>query len=549
MRAENREIKETIRGNVVDIINRRTYGAELTISDGVIQHIEETGRIEENFLIPAFIDAHVHIESSMVRPSAFAEAVVRHGTLAVVSDPHEIANVMGIAGIEAMIEDAEGLPFYFRFGAPSCVPSTQQETSGAVLDVNDITTLLAREEIYYLSEMMNYPGVLNEQPEVMKKLEAAKKAGKPIDGHAPLLRGEALNKYILSGISTDHETTSLDEGREKCTAGMHILIREGSADQSFEKLIPLLREYPDQLMFCTDDAHPSTILQGHINLLVKRALTLGYDLYNVLRVASYNPAKHYRIPLGFLQRGDSADFLLVSDLESLNIQSTYYKGEAVFSHGKTFFPRKEAVDINNFQAKAIDKTDLEVAALSDTMRVIVCEDGSILTKEGQIQLKAGTKQVESDIENDILKLVIVNRYRTAKPAVAFIKGTGLRRGAVAQSIMHDNHNIIAVGTNDDDLVEAINRIIVEKGGISVVCGEETTVLPLPIAGIMSPDSLEETAKNYDLIAHKIKSLGTPLHSLQMTLSFMGLLVIPSLKLSDKGLFNVESFDFTDLFVV
>ena len=488
-----------IRGNLVDIINRRTFGAEISILNGHIGKVTPTGQDEGYYLLPGFIDAHVHIESSMVTPAAFIHAAVRHGSIGAVADPHEIANVMGTEGVEYMLDNAKGIPFYTWFGVPSCVPATIMETSGAIIDADETARLLEREDLHFLAEMMNYPGVLNKDPEVMRKIEAAKKAGKPIDGHYPLATGPKLKAYIESGISTDHETIYLEKGREKCEFGMHVLIREGSAAKNFDALHPLLKEYPEQIMFCTDDAHPSFLNKGHINRMVKKSLDLGYDLYDVLRAASYNPAMHYKIPAGFLREGDSADFIQVNNLKNLTIQATYIQGTCVYDGEKCTLPFHKPILRNNFHTKPIPLEKL-------------------------------------------------NRYQTAPPAIAFIKGTGLKLGAIAQSISHDSHNIIAIGVTDFELMQAINAVIKAKGGIAVSCMDEVTLLPLPVAGLMSDESLEETSRRYEEIEEKIKWLKTPMDSLQMTLSFMGLLVIPSLKLSNKGLFNSETFQFTSLFV-
>ena len=484
-----------IRGNLVDIINRRTFGAEISIQNGRIKKVIPTGQDEGSYLLPGFIDAHVHIESSMVTPAAFIHAAVRHGSIGAVADPHEIANVMGTEGVEYMLDNAKGIPFYTWFGVPSCVPATIMETSGAIIDADETARLLEREDLHFLAEMMNYPGVLNKDPEVMRKIEAAKNAGKPIDA-----------------------------------------------------LHPLLKEYPEQIMFCTDDAHPSFLNKGHINRMVKKSLDLGYDLYDVLRAASYNPAMHYKIPAGFLREGDSADFIQVDNLKDLTIQATYIQGTCVYDGEKCTLPLQKPIHRNNFHTKPITLEKLAVKAKGEQMRVIVCEDRELITKEELYPVHTFDGFVESDTERDILKLVILNRYQTAPPAIAFIKGTGLKLGAIAQSISHDSHNIIAIGVTDFELMQAINAVIKAKGGIAVSSMDEVTLLPLPVAGLMSDESLEETSRRYEEIEEKIKRLKTPMDSLQMTLSFMGLLVIPSLKLSNKGLFNSETFQFTPLFV-
>lgn len=537
-----------MRGNVVDIIQRKTYGAELLIRDGRIERIMPTGREEGSFLLPGFIDAHVHIESAMVTPAAFVNEVVRHGSIGAVADPHEIANVMGTAGIDYMIENAKDIPFYMWFGVPSCVPATPWETSGATIDATETARLLRREDVRFLAEMMNVPGVLNGDPEVMGKIEAARAVGKPVDGHFPLAAGDALAKYIQAGVSTDHETISLEEGREKCRLGMHVLIREGSAAKNFDALHPLLREYPELVMFCTDDAHPGFLREGHIDRLVRKALELGYDLYDVLRAASYNPAMHYKIPMEFLREGDSADFIQVNNLAEWKVLATYIQGQCVFDGNDCTLPYSIPTPCNHFHARPISFEQLEVKAKGKQMRVIVCEDRSLVTQEEILPVRTFDGFVEADPQQDLLKLVVVNRYHTAPPVVAFIRGMGLRLGAVAQSIAHDSHNIIAVGATDFELTQAINAVIRAKGGIAVSCMDEVSFLPLPIGGLMSDRPLAEVCRRYQEIEAKIKCLGTPMESLQMTLSFMALLVIPALKLSDKGLFDGERCQFTSLFI-
>ncbi|OAV76110.1 Adenine deaminase [Bacteroidales bacterium Barb7] len=545
----------TLWGNVVDILSRTIYGAEVTIEGGRISRIRRTGKTgkkKTSYLLPGFIDAHVHNESSMSTPAAFAQTAVQHGTVGVVADPHEMANVLGVAGIYYMIDNVKDLPFYAWTGLPSCVPSTGLEGTTTVIDSVQTANLLKRDDIHFLSEVMNFPCVIQRESEVMKKIQAAKDAGKPIDGHAPMITGEDLKAYIAAGISTDHEAISIEDGREKCAAGLHILIREGSAAKNFHALHPLLKEYPEQIMFCTDDIHPSDLLKGHINLSVKRALALGYDLYDVLRAASYNPARHYHIPVGFLREGDSADFVQVNSLEDMHIEATYIKGVCVYDGKDTCgFPEVTATPniINNFHALPVSPADLAVKAETSRIRVITCQEGELITGEEIHEASVWGGFVQSDTSRDIVKLVVVNRYYPAPPSVAFIKGTGIKHGAVAQSIMHDNHNLIAVGVNDENIVEALNAVIKAKGGIAVSSPhKETCLFPLPIAGLISPLPVRCIAEKYERLERDIKALGTPLQSFQMTLSFMGLIVIPSIKLSDKGLFDTNAFSFTNLFV-
>ena len=543
-----KETIKTIKGNLVDIINRETYGASITLKDGKIFHIHKTGSIENQYILPGFIDAHVHIESSMCTPANFGAAACKHGTIGIVADPHEIANVLGVEGIDFMVNNAEGLPFYYWIGVPSCVPATPFESSGAIIDAATTKTLLQRDDLHFLAEMMNYPGVLENDAEVINKIKAAQETGKPIDGHFPNGKGEALSDYIQKGISTDHECSTLEEGEERCRQGMFVQIREGSAAKNFNALHPLIKEFPEKVMLCSDDIHPNTLLERHINGLVKRALDLGYDLYDVLRASSYNQAKHYGMPIGFLQEGDSADFIIIDDLKALNIKETFVKGECIYNGKDIHFPVKDVVPINKFHALPITMKELEVKAISDKMRVIVCTDGNLDTSEEIVPTAVKEGMAISDTSTDIIKIVVVNRYQKAPLSIGFIKGTGLKRGAVAQSITHDSHNIIAIGCTDEELATAINEVIVQQGGITVVNGKETTTLSLPIAGLLSPLPLDEIDATYRILESKMQDLGSTLSSLQMTLAFMSLLVIPSLKLGDKGLFNGDKFSFTTLFV-
>ncbi len=543
-----KETIKTIKGNLVDIINRETYGASITLKDGKIFHIQKTGSIENQYILPGFIDAHVHIESSMCTPANFGAAACKHGTIGIVADPHEIANVLGVEGIDFMVNNAEGLPFYYWIGVPSCVPATPFESSGAIIDAVTTKTLLQRDDLHFLAEMMNYPGVLGNDTEVINKIKAAQETGKPIDGHFPNGKGEALSDYIQKGISTDHECSTLEEGEERCRQGMFVQIREGSAAKNFTALHPLIKEFPEKVMLCSDDIHPNTLLERHINGLVKRALDLGYDLYDVLRASSYNQAKHYGMPIGFLQEGDSADFIIIDDLKALNIKETFVKGKCIYNGKDIHFPAKEVVPINKFHAQPITMKELEVKAISDMMRVIVCTDGNLDTSEEIVSPAVKEGMAISDTSTDIIKIVVVNRYQKAPLSIGFIKGTGLKRGAVAQSITHDSHNIIAIGCTDEELAKAINEVILQQGGITVVNGTETTTLSLPIAGLLSPLPLDEIDATYRILESKMQDLGSTLSSLQMTLAFMSLLVIPSLKLGDKGLFNGDKFSFTTLFV-
>lgn len=537
-----------IQSNLVDVVKREIFAAEVIVSDGRIKSISRLDKKVNGYILPGFIDSHVHVESSMLIPSEFARLAVVHGTVGTISDPHEIANVMGIEGVDYMIENGKRVPFHFFFGAPSCVPATAFETAGAVIDAAAVEKLLGREEIVYLAEMMNFPGVINGDAEVLKKLAAAKKLGKPIDGHAPGLRGEAMRNYFDAGITTDHECFKYEEALEKLQHGVKVMIREGSAAKNFNELIPLLKMYPAQIMFCSDDKHPDNLIEGHIDQLVKRALAEGCDLFDVLCAASYNVIRHYNLPVGVLQEGDSADFICVNSLEDFKIEKTYIKGELVAEKGKANINKVPASIINQFNCSLKSPEDFKLKAKGAIVRVIEAHDGQLITNEIQEQIKIVNGFAESDSEKDILKIVVVNRYHNAPVHVAFIKNIGLKNGAIASCVAHDCHNIVVVGTNDDDMCAAVNLIIKEKRGISVANGKEQFTLPLPIAGIMTDKDGYEVAKLYTEIDKKAKALGSKLNAPYMTLSFMALLVIPELKLSDKGLFNGNHFRFTDVFV-
>ncbi|CAD7797524.1 Adenine deaminase [Chryseobacterium aquaeductus] len=538
----------TVKANLIDIISRETYPAEVVISD---QKIASIKRIEENLnthILPGFIDAHVHIESSMLVPSEFARIAVKHGTVGTISDPHEIANVLGIDGVDYMIDNAQKVPFHFYFGAPSCVPATNFETAGAVIDLKNIDQLLSRKEIVYLAEMMNFPGVIYNDAEVLKKIASAKKHQKPIDGHAPGLMGEGMKTYFDAGITTDHECFGHTEALEKLKHGVKIMIREGSAAKNFDTLIPLLKDFPEQIMFCCDDKHPDNLIDSHINDHVKRALKAGHDLYDVLRSASYNVVQHYNLPIGLLQVGDNADFIEIDNKDDFNILKTYINGELVAENGKSFIESVEAPIVNNFNCNLKQPSDFKIKSNGEKIRVIEALDGQLITHEIQTEALTVDGFAESNIKEDILKIAVVNRYNDAPVATAFIKNFGLKSGAIASCVAHDCHNIVVVGTNDENICKAVNAVITAKGGISLATETEELVLELPIAGIMTNLPAEEVAELYIKLDRRAKELGSQLRAPYMSLSFMALLVIPELKLSDKGLFNGKSFEFTDVFV-
>jgi adenine deaminase len=547
----------TLKGNIVDIQNRSIYKGEITIENGKIKAIEEKDCEENHYILPGFVDAHIHIESSMLVPSEFAKVAVKHGTVATVSDPHEIANVLGVKGVEFMIENGKQTPFKFNFGAPSCVPATSFESAGAIIDSEDIKTLMANPDIKYLAEMMNYPGVIYDDAEVLKKIEWAKYYNKPIDGHAPGLRGEDLTKYISTGISTDHECFTYEEGLEKLQKGMKVIIREGSAAKNFEALIGLLDEHYQNMMFCSDDKHPDDLLVGHINQLCVRAVAKGNDIFKVLQAACVNPVEHYNLDVGLLQVGDTADCIVVEDLTNFKTLQTYISGELVYDNGESKIQHVNFETLNNFNTEKKQTSDFYIQSKKSNLsnesnpskiRVIECLDGELVTNQIIEDATIKDDNLVSNTENNILKMTVVNRYQNVKPAMAFIKNFGLKEGAIASSVGHDSHNIIAVGVSDEAICKAVNLIIENEGGICAVSNTEQKVVALPVAGIMSDKDAETIGKQYSELDKMAKQLGSKLHAPYMSLSFMALLVIPSLKLSDKGLFDGGKFEFTDLFV-
>jgi adenine deaminase len=542
---------QVITGQLVNVFEKRIYPAAVTIEKGRIARIDPldsayqpAGQLQASplYILPGFVDAHVHIESAMLVPSEFARLAVTHGTVGTVSDPHEIANVCGKKGVEFMIDNGKQVPFKFCFGAPSCVPATPFETAGAVVHVNEVDALLQLPEIGYLSEMMNFPGVLNKDPDVMAKIAAAKRAGKPVDGHAPGLTGEHAKAYISAGISTDHECFTREEALEKLQAGMKILIREGSAARNFDALIDLLNDYPNEVMFCSDDKHPDSLVAGHINTLCARAVAKKIDVFHILQAACINPVLHYKMDVGLLREGDAADLILVEDLVQFRVMSTYINGEMVAENGRTLIPSVAFPPINNFNCAPKTAADFKYSADLPAY-AIEALDGQLITNKIPVQPKVSNGESTADIENDVLKIVVVNRYNDAPIAKSFIKNVGLKRGALASSVAHDSHNIVAVGTDDDSLAAAVNLIINAKGGVSCVDHDAHLVVPLPVAGLMSSDDAYQVADAYTKIDHMAKAQGATLSAPFMTLSFMALLVIPHLKLSDKGLFDGDSFAF------
>lgn len=541
---------KTFSGNIVDVVNGEIFPGTIDVKNGKIHDIQRDSRSYHNFITPGFIDAHVHIESAMMPPSEFARIAVAHGTVAAICDPHEIANVLGVQGVQYMMENAVGVPLKFYFSAPSCVPATPFETSGAKLTLEDTKTLLEMPEIKFLGEMMNFPGVIYNDPEVLKKLEMAKAHHKAIDGHSPGLSGDDLKKYIAAGITTDHECFTMEEALEKLSLGMKILIREGSASKNFDDLIPIADAHYQNCMFCSDDKHPDDLQKGHINDLVKRAFDTGLDKMKALQMACINPITHYGLEVGCLKKGNPADFLVIDDVERLRIRQTVIQGEIVAENGRSRLPRKPARVINRFAATPKKPDDFSVPHKNRPVHIMDVIDGQLITRKSSDTLESLNGYLTCNLEKDILKIAVVNRYEDWKPAIGFARNFGLKHGAIAGSIAHDSHNIIAVGTTDEEICSAVNLIIANKGGICAVCETKNIreILPLPIAGLMSDEDFETVAGRYTRLDTLAKEMGSKLRAPFMTLSFMALLVIPEIKLSDRGLFDGARFEFMELFV-
>ena len=548
-------MKMSIAGNLVNLESRTIYPATLVIDNGHIIEINQTGSEVDTalpFILPGFVDAHVHIESSMLVPAEFAKLAVVHGTVATVSDPHEIANVCGLEGVHYMIDNGKTVPFKFNFGAPSCVPATSFETAGASLDIEAVTELLQRSDIKYLSEMMNFPGVLFKDPEVMQKIAASHAVRKPVDGHAPGLMGEKAQQYIDAGISTDHECFTQEEALDKLQRGMKILIREGSAAKNFEALAPLIKNWAHQMMFCSDDKHPDSLVLGHINKLCARAVAMGMNVFDVLQMACLNPVAHYRLEVGTLKQGDAADFILVKNLQDFEVLQTWIDGSLVAENGRSLITTQPSALLNQFDCKPLSVADLQYHLNKwgddeniEQVYVIEALDGQLITNKCVVpigELVVANGQIHSSVANDLLKIVVINRYHAAPIAKAFIRNFGLQKGAIASSVAHDSHNIVAVGVDDESLSKAVNLVIASEGGIAAAYANASHLIPLPVAGLMTNEDGYVIAEKYTAIDQFVKSeLGSTLSSPFMTLSFMALLVIPHLKLSDKGLFDGDTF--------
>ncbi|HOP03287.1 MAG TPA: adenine deaminase [Tenuifilaceae bacterium] len=543
----NKEVT-VVKGVLVSPELRTKRGVEIVMSGGRIIEIKNCPNVNKPFILPGFIDSHIHIESSMLIPSAFARMAVRHGTVAVVTDPHEVANVAGIDGIRFMVNDAKQTKLKFFFGIPSCVPASPIEKSGAVLGAEKVESLLKENDFYFLAEMMNFPGVVFNDKDVHRKLNAAKKVGKPIDGHAPGLSGVPLEQYVNSGISTDHECSTTEEAIEKIGLGMKIQIREGSAAKNFEKLIPIVKSHKDSVMFCTDDCHPDYLQKGHINKIVARAIELGYDLYEVLQIACINPINHYKIPIGKIEVNCKPDFTVVNDLVSFDVIETYIDGEKIFGQNEVFLNEPKTLPNSFYFRDELCKEELKVTAKSQNLNVIGVIDGELITKwiKETVLVPIGSV-VDTNPQQDLLKIVLLDRYSNSKPIVGFIRGFGIKKGAIAASIAHDSHHIISVGCDDESIYKSLTWIIDSRGGICYT-HNETQGIPLPFYGLMTSMDGDKVSQMYQELNNLVKENGCTLESPFMTASFMALTVIPELKIYHKGLFDSTNFKHVDLFI-
>lgn len=534
-----------IEGNIVDVLTGEIFPGRIGHEGGVITSVERTPGPFRSFLVPGFIDCHVHIDSSLLCPSRFAEAAVPHGTTAVVTDPHEIANVLGVPGIAWMREDAACAPFRVFFTAPSCVPATPFETSGATLGPAEVEKLLAEDDVVALGEVMNYHGAIARDPDVMAKIRAARVSGKPIDGHGPLLAGNALREYLSLGISTDHECTGAAEAFEKHDLGMRILVRDGSAAKNLAALAPFARMH--EFLLVTDDILASDLLAGHLDTRLATAVSLGVEPLHALRAATIRPAEHYRLPLGAMAKGRKADAVRVADLSSFAVEEVYIGGTLVAAGGAAAFaprpvPMPGAIRI---APKGADDFALPASGRSAKVRVIRVIPDEIVTGSETADLRVEHGRVVPDAGRDVLLISVVNRYREAPVASGFVSGFGLKTGAIASSVAHDSHNIIAVGTNPGDMAAAVGAIVRESGGLAACGGGSATVLPLPLAGLMSGDPPRDVHERLERLHAAACGMGCVLPRPFMTLSFLSLLVIPRLKIGDRGLFDADAFRFVE----
>ncbi len=536
--------------NFVDFYDKQIYPALINF-DEKINFIKKIDEKCSNLIIPGLIESHIHIESSMLTPSRFAQVAVTHGTTAIVADPHEIANVLGLDGINFMRDDAKKTPVKIFFTAPSCVPATKFETSGAIIDSEKINLLLEEKDIVALGEMMNFYGVIHSDSEVMKKIKFAHKYKKPVDGHCPKLTGEKLNKYIKAGILTDHECTTLVEAEEKLGKGMKIMIKQGSYAKNLENIYPLAFKNSDFCFLASDDLEADDLLKGHMNLKLKEIVNLGINPFDAIRMSTFNPARHYNLNVGLLKSGDPADFVILNNLRDFNVLETYINGKLVAKDGKALFELPEVKKMNFFDIKQKNVNDFKINSNKKNgvikVHVIGLVENQIITKKLIETLKVDNYEILPDLGKDILRIAVAERYGNNNLALGFIKGFMLKEGAIASSVAHDSHNIISIGFEKNDITRAINTVIEMRGGLTLVRNNQVLIrIALPIAGLMSDKPAEDIVKKLNRFYLILKALGCTLNSPLMILSFMSLPVVPELKLTDRGLFDVEKFGFINL---
>lgn len=562
---------------MLDVITDSIYPARISVEGGFFKEIvpivinDDSELDISGIILPGFIDSHIHIESTMLTPAQFAKLAVRFGTTSVVCDPHEIANVAGTDGIDFMIENSKSVPFNFYFSIPSCVPATCFETSGAILDSETIGELLKKDEAVALGEMMNFPGVINGDGEVLAKLEKAKELGKPIDGHAPLLSGKDLDKYIAEHISTDHECSNFAEAIEKKEKGMKIMVREGSSAKNMEALFDFsdrldywknhesFGKMPNEVLekrihlpifdfIVSDDKHTTDLIKGHLNESIKKAIGLEISPISAIEMVTVNPSTHYNLNTGAIVKGMQADYVVVDNLNDLNILKTYVAGKCVFDGENVLFDVEETEFKNTFDVSKKGFEDFEISCdePSADVNVIRCFNGELITEAESATLETKNGFVQPDLEEDILKIAVVERYGGNSIANGFITGFNLKKGAIASSVAHDSHNIVVVGTNSEDMANAVNCLIDNEGGFAIVDGDFEDSLALPIAGLMTNEDSHEVAEKLEKLHKTAADFGCKLDSPFMTMSFMALLVIPAIKISDKGLFDCINFEFIDV---
>ncbi|REE28506.1 adenine deaminase [Methanothermobacter defluvii] len=536
-----------IRGNILNVFTGDIYPAEIEVAGGRVRCVRSISGNFSVIILPGFIDAHLHIESSMLTPSSFAAAAIPHGTVSTISDPHEIANVMGVDGVRFMIDDAAATPMKFYFTAPSCVPATPFETAGAEITAREIEELLRMDSVVALGEMMNFPGVIAGDDGVMAKIEAARDLNMPVDGHAPLLSGDELCTYIGAGISTDHECVSPEEVLEKRRLGMKIMAREGSSARNLRDLAAAGCDF-----LVSDDIHPADLLEGHMDRILRRAVDYGIDPVSAVQMVTINPAEHYGLSTGAIAPGWDADFVVVDSLRDFNVKRVYIDGRPVAEEGRYLIKRRggtrappRKLEVPDFP---VERLDFRAEGDEATVRVIDVLDGQLITEESVATLEVEDGAVQADTSSDILRVSVLDRYGRGNISSGFVHGFGLQEGAIASTVAHDSHNLIVVGVDPELMKRAVDILKKAGGGLVAVAEDDHRVLQLPVAGLMSDGDVFEVADGFENLNTFTEQLGSRLSAPFMTMSFLSLLVIPRLKIGDRGLFDVEKFEFVDVLV-